>query len=58
MHRAPANLMTTGVNEMVRTHGLTHISLAVHNPERSLQFYSDVFGVREYFRDDSGTSLY
>jgi catechol 2,3-dioxygenase-like lactoylglutathione lyase family enzyme len=25
----------------------------VRNPERSLQFYSDVFGVREYFRDDS-----
>jgi catechol 2,3-dioxygenase-like lactoylglutathione lyase family enzyme len=36
---------------MVRTHGLTHISLAVHAPERSLEFYASVFGVREYFRD-------
>jgi len=38
---------------MVRTHGLTHISLAVRDPERSLRFYSEVFGVREYFRDES-----
>ncbi|MGH8176139.1 MAG: VOC family protein [Steroidobacter sp.] len=38
---------------MVKTHGLTHIALAVRDPERSLAFYSQVFGVREYFRDDS-----
>jgi len=38
---------------MVKTFGLTHISLAVRDPERSLQFYSAVFGVKEYFRDDS-----
>lgn len=37
---------------MVKTHGLTHISLAVRDPERSLAFYSAVFGVREYFRDE------
>jgi catechol 2,3-dioxygenase-like lactoylglutathione lyase family enzyme len=37
---------------MVQTHGLTHISLAVRDPERSLRFYSRVFGVREYYRDD------
>lgn len=37
----------------LRTHGLTHISLAVRDPERSLQFYSSVFGVKEYYRDDS-----
>jgi catechol 2,3-dioxygenase-like lactoylglutathione lyase family enzyme len=36
---------------MVDTHGLTHISLAVRDPERSLAFYGHVFGVREYFRD-------
>jgi len=36
---------------MVKTHGLTHISLAVRDTERSLRFYSSVFGVREYFRD-------
>jgi catechol 2,3-dioxygenase-like lactoylglutathione lyase family enzyme len=36
---------------MIRTHGLTHIALAVRDPERSLEFYSAVFGVREYYRD-------
>jgi catechol 2,3-dioxygenase-like lactoylglutathione lyase family enzyme len=36
---------------MVRTHGLTHISLAVSDPDRSLQFYRTVFGVEEYYRD-------
>ena len=36
---------------MVKTHGLTHISLAVRDLERTLDFYVRVFGVREYFRD-------
>ena len=36
---------------MIRTHGLTHIALAVADLERSLRFYRSVFGVREYFRD-------
>lgn len=33
---------------MVKTHGLTHISLTVRDPERSLRFYREVFGVCEY----------
>jgi catechol 2,3-dioxygenase-like lactoylglutathione lyase family enzyme len=37
----------------VRTHGLSHINLAVRDPERSLAFYSQVFGVKEYYRDGS-----
>ena len=37
---------------MVETHGLTHISLTVKDPERSLEFYARVFGVREYYRDE------
>jgi catechol 2,3-dioxygenase-like lactoylglutathione lyase family enzyme len=37
---------------MIQTHGLTHLSLAVADPERSLRFYAQVFGVREYFRDE------
>ena len=37
---------------MVKTHGLTHVGLAVTDPERSLRFYRDVFGVVEYYRDD------
>jgi catechol 2,3-dioxygenase-like lactoylglutathione lyase family enzyme len=36
----------------VKTFGLTHISLAVADPDRSLQFYAAVFGVEEYYRDD------
>ena len=37
---------------MIKTHGLSHVALSVSDPERSLAFYRDVFGVREYFRDD------
>lgn len=36
---------------MIETHGLTHISLSVRDPERSLAFYRQLFGVREYYRD-------
>jgi catechol 2,3-dioxygenase-like lactoylglutathione lyase family enzyme len=36
---------------MLVTRGLTHLALAVADPERSLRFYAAVFGVREYFRD-------
>jgi catechol 2,3-dioxygenase-like lactoylglutathione lyase family enzyme len=38
---------------MIKTHGLSHIALCVADPERSLAFYRSVFGVREYFRDES-----
>jgi catechol 2,3-dioxygenase-like lactoylglutathione lyase family enzyme len=37
---------------VIRTYGLTHISLAVADPDRSLAFYAAVFGVKEYYRDD------
>jgi catechol 2,3-dioxygenase-like lactoylglutathione lyase family enzyme len=36
---------------MVRTYGLTHISLTVRDVERSYQFYRSVFGVEEYYRE-------
>jgi catechol 2,3-dioxygenase-like lactoylglutathione lyase family enzyme len=36
---------------MVRTHGLTHIALAVKDPERSLAFYQAVLGVVPVYRD-------
>ena len=36
---------------MIKTHGLNHVSLSVADPERSLAFYSKLFGVREYHRD-------
>ena len=41
----------------VRTHGLTHISLAVRDPDRSLRFYASVFGVKEYYRDDDSIQV-
>ncbi len=37
---------------MVKTHGLTHISLRVKDPDRSLKFYEQAFGVKEYYRDE------
>lgn len=38
--------------ERPRTFGLTHLALGVRDPEKSLAFYRDAFGVREYFRDE------
>jgi catechol 2,3-dioxygenase-like lactoylglutathione lyase family enzyme len=35
---------------MVKTHGLTHIALAVKDAERSLRFYRSVFGVKLVYR--------
>jgi len=36
---------------MVRTHGLTHIGLAVRSAQRAFEFYRDVFGAREVWRE-------
>ena len=41
----------------IKTFGLTHLNLAVADPDRSLQFYSQVFGVKEYFRDDTSIQV-
>jgi catechol 2,3-dioxygenase-like lactoylglutathione lyase family enzyme len=41
---------------MVRTHGLTHLGLAVRDPERSARFYA-VFGCKEYYRDEAGIQM-
>jgi catechol 2,3-dioxygenase-like lactoylglutathione lyase family enzyme len=32
----------------VRTHGLSHVALAVKDPARTLAFYAQVFGVEPY----------
>ncbi len=36
----------------VRTFGLTHLALAVRDPERTLRFYEQVLGVVLIFRDN------
>jgi catechol 2,3-dioxygenase-like lactoylglutathione lyase family enzyme len=41
----------------IKTHGLSHIALAVRDPERSLQFYRAVFGVREYVRNSGSIQV-
>lgn len=42
---------------MIKTHGLTHISLAVRDLDRSLRFYQQVFGVKEYYRDEDSIQV-
>jgi catechol 2,3-dioxygenase-like lactoylglutathione lyase family enzyme len=42
---------------MVRTHGLTHINLAVRDLTRSVGFYEQVFGCQTYWRDESTAHL-
>ncbi len=37
----------------VRTHGLTHVALAVRDPQRSLAFYRAVIGVVPVYEDDA-----
>jgi catechol 2,3-dioxygenase-like lactoylglutathione lyase family enzyme len=36
---------------MIKTHSLPHIALAVRDVERSLRFYSQVFGAVEVYRE-------
>jgi catechol 2,3-dioxygenase-like lactoylglutathione lyase family enzyme len=36
---------------MVRTYGLTHVALAVADPERSLAFYQAVLGIVPVYRE-------
>ncbi len=42
---------------MIRTHGLTHIALAVRDAERSARFYHDVFGMIAVYRQDGFIQL-
>ena len=41
----------------IKTFGLTHLNLAVADPERSLRFYAAVFGVKEYYRDENSIQV-
>jgi catechol 2,3-dioxygenase-like lactoylglutathione lyase family enzyme len=42
---------------VIKTHGLTHISLSVKDPEVSLAFYAQLFGVREYHREEGSIQV-
>ncbi len=42
---------------MVKTFGLSHISLAVRDAERSLRFYKKVFGVTVGYRDEGSIQV-
>lgn len=42
---------------MIKTRGLTHISLAVRDPDTSLAFYEKVFGIKEYYRDENSIQV-
>jgi catechol 2,3-dioxygenase-like lactoylglutathione lyase family enzyme len=37
---------------MLKTHGLTHIALAVRDPKRSFEFYNNVFGMIAVYEAD------
>ena len=37
---------------MIETYGLTHVALAVRDPERSLRFYQHVVGAIAVYRED------
>ena len=37
---------------MLKTYGLTHIALAVRDPERSLRFYQELAGFQATYRHD------
>ena len=41
------------MNQGVKTHGLSHVALAVADLDRAVGFYRSVFGVREYFRNET-----
>jgi catechol 2,3-dioxygenase-like lactoylglutathione lyase family enzyme len=38
---------------MVKTYGLTHIALSVRDLDKTLRFYTHVFGVEEYSRAEA-----
>jgi catechol 2,3-dioxygenase-like lactoylglutathione lyase family enzyme len=37
---------------MIRTHGLTHVALAVRDVERAFRFYQEVFGAVAVYREE------
>src|SRR5262245_28133243 len=46
-----AHYRTAGRKRMVETYGMSHVALAVLDPERTLAFYQAVLGVVPVYRD-------
>jgi len=42
---------------MIKTYGLTHVALAVHDANRTARFYGHVFGAVEVYRQDGFTQM-
>ena len=42
---------------MIRTHGLSHLALAVADPDRTGRFYEQAFGCRVYWRDSDSVQV-
>ena len=42
---------------MIKTYGLTHVALSVKDPDASLLFYEALFGVKEYFRNETSIQV-
>jgi len=42
---------------LIRTYGLTHLSLAVKDLERTLRFYRKVFGAKVYWREEGSAQV-
>ncbi len=42
---------------MIETHGLSHLNLEVRDVDVALNFYREMFGVTEYYRDENSVQV-